>query len=593
MAKRAKLHHLAKPKLRLSQSFAWPEHRHGWAYVESIIADTMCCDDGTVLVSAIEERLYNLGPIETPWVGIVHQVPRHDLPRYPDLTRLLAHDDWKASLPHCLGLWALCDYTRQFLVENGVGVPVGVLPYVTPHDVVGFDWSGFAAMVPRRLLHIGQYQRNFQTFFDLQVPGWCKQLLKPPKWEMRSEGVIFNDSVEVLDRVDGAAYDEMLRLSIVVLDLLDAAANTTVVECMARATPICVNNVGGVAEYLGPDYPLYHDGNIEEVLHDEPRLKAAHDYLSERRSGLPTAKDFQARMQSSAVYMSLPVPKSQQTEFRSFDVTLLIAVYARLPNLRHQLTRFAHQEDPPDFEVVLWNNNPENAAELAGIVDDFRACFPIRAIDSSENIYCAMRMAVPGFSRSDTLLVCDDDVMPAPGYLRRMFDAHRSLGPDSVVCLRGHAIHDHALSVDEPEREWATEAHMTFHDQAAPECLVDFAHADNLVISNALLRRAAMYPMTHPEYVLVDDYWLSYVLGAKLGVRIHKLQAPDIVEFTDSADDPGVALYYNPLVHEQRVRLYIEHMRDGWPAHQEETASKKAVDTRSIISSDMPTKEGR
>jgi Glycosyl transferase family 2 len=565
MAKRDKLHLMAKPKLRLIQGPLWPEHREGWTYVQRILAEELCCDDGIAFVSSIEERLYNEGPITEPWVGMVHQVPVHDLPRYPDLTRLLQRDDWQASMKHCLGLWTLCDYNRVFLEQAGVNVPIGVLPYVTPLDRPKFDWDTFQSS-PRRLLHVGQYLRNFQTFYDLKLTGWEKLLLTPPKWGLRSEGLAINDSVTLLDRVDDESYDRLLAESVVALDIRDAGATTTIVECMARTTPICINNVGAVGEYLGVNYPLYHDGNISDVLQDDERIRAAHEYLAEKRETMPSAQDFVEHVQSSAVYMSLPLPKSQQIMFPQFELTVLIAVFARLHSLREQLERLAAQDNPPTFELILWNNKPENAAEVARICLDFRQFFPIRVIDCSDNIYCAMRMAVPAFARAATLLFCDDDVLPEPGYLRRMYEAHQRLGARSAVCVRGHVIHGHSLNTDNPESAWVTEEHMTFFDQEAPECIVDFAHADNFVIAAAVLREASTIPMTHPEYVLVDDYWLSYVLNRHLGVAIHKLQAPDILSFTPSADDEGVALYHNPHVHEQRVRLYIEHMRAGWPA---------------------------
>jgi hypothetical protein len=569
MTKREKLHLMARPKLRSVQGPLWPEHREGWTYVENIIADQLCCEDGVAFVSSIEERLYNEGAITEPWVGVVHQVPYHNLPTYPDLHRLLQREDWKISLRHCLGLWTLCNYTRSFIEQSQVDVPIGVLPYVTPLDRPGFNWDNFRS-APRRVLHIGQYLRNYQTFYDLKLPCWEKLLLLPPKWEKRGEGIVLNDSVKLVDRVDDDSYDQLLAECVVALDMRDAGGTTAVVECMARATPVCINNIGAVSEYLGADYPLFHDGNIAEILTDDARVYAAHEYLLEKRETLPDAADFVAHVRSSAVYMSLPLPKSQQRTFPRYDLSVLIAVYARLPGLREQLERLARQDNAPTFEVILWNNKPENAAEVAHVCRDFHDLFPIHIIDSSENIYCSMRMAVPAFARSDALLFCDDDVLPEPGYLRRMYDAHQRLGPRSAVCVRGHVIHEHLLNVDDPEREWATEEHMTFHDQAAPECTVHFAHADNFLISAQLLREASTVPMTHPEYVLVDDYWLSYVLNRHLGIAIHKLQAPDILSFTPSADDANVALYHNPLVHEQRVRLYIEHMRAGWPGGVDE-----------------------
>lgn len=54
-------------------------------------------------------------------------------------------------------------------------------------------------------------------------------------------------------------YDELLTKNIVFIDLFDAASNNTIVECIIRNTPIIVNKVGGVSEYLGNNYPLYFD----------------------------------------------------------------------------------------------------------------------------------------------------------------------------------------------------------------------------------------------------------------------------------------------------------------------------------------------
>jgi Glycosyl transferase family 2 len=553
------------PKLRLERSFAWEHHREGWGRVEALVRRHLACPDGVLFVSAVEDQLFYRGPILEPWVGVVHQVPHHDLPGFPDVERLLQLKAWRASEPHCLGLWTLTDYVRRFLRDRGIRVPVGVLPYPTSRDVPSFDWERFTARDRPRLLHVGEFLRDYQAFFDLEVPGWQKQMLEPTDWSIRARGIRANDSVQVIPAVGNEAYDQLLTESVVFLHLRDAPANTVIVECIARATPVCVNRVGGVAEYLGSGYPLYHDGDAPRLLREPGRIRDAHAYLLEHRERVATDEEFLEKARSSAVYVSLPTPPSRQGAFRRFDVTVLVAVYARLRNLREQLDRFARQEDAPDFEVVLWNNDPRNAPHVDQLVRERSADLAIRVIHSSDNIYCAMRLAVPAIARSDVLLVCDDDVFPSPRYVRTLYDAHQRLGPDAAVCLRGHVFHPHRLDPDDPDRVWRREEHMTFHDQAAEECVVDFAHADNLVITMDLLRRASLHAMTHAEYVLVDDYWLSYVLSARLGATCRKVQAPDLFRFTDCADDPDVALYHNPRVHEQRVRLYVEHMRAGWP----------------------------
>jgi hypothetical protein len=75
-------------------------------------------------------------------------------------------------------------------------------------------------------------------------------------------------------------YDEYLSKNIVFIDLFDAAANNTVLECIVRKTPIIVNKLPGVMDYLGENYPLYFS-HLDEVPHllTEEKLLQAHEYL--------------------------------------------------------------------------------------------------------------------------------------------------------------------------------------------------------------------------------------------------------------------------------------------------------------------------
>ncbi len=68
---------------------------------------------------------------------------------------------------------------------------------------------------------------------------------------------------------------------IVFLDLKDASVNNTVLECIARSTPLIVNRHPAVEEYLGVDYPLFYESldQVEELSKDISVLKAM-DYLN-------------------------------------------------------------------------------------------------------------------------------------------------------------------------------------------------------------------------------------------------------------------------------------------------------------------------
>ena len=56
----------------------------------------------------------------------------------------------------------------------------------------------------------------------------------------------------------------LLCRNIAFVELHDAGANNTVVECIARATPLLVNKLPSVVEYLGAGYPFYYD-SLEEA----------------------------------------------------------------------------------------------------------------------------------------------------------------------------------------------------------------------------------------------------------------------------------------------------------------------------------------
>jgi hypothetical protein len=47
-------------------------------------------------------------------------------------------------------------------------------------------------------------------------------------------------------------------------NLEDANAHNTIVECIKFNTPIIINKLPAVVEYLGEDYPLYYK-NVDEL----------------------------------------------------------------------------------------------------------------------------------------------------------------------------------------------------------------------------------------------------------------------------------------------------------------------------------------
>lgn len=292
----------------MGHRFGWTHHRHGWGFATNLIDRMFCSERGTLFINAVEDQLLYRGAVDEPWVGILHQVPKTAIPDFPDLERFLKMPAWLESKPYCLGLWTLCDYTRKYLLSADVGVPVEPLPYPVPDEMPQFDWDRFKSRHRPRLLHVGEFLRDYQAFFDLDVPEWDKHFLIPEDWKEKRPLLQLNDSVALIQPLDGQEYDQVITESVVYVKLFDAPANTLVLECIATATPICVNRVGGIVEYLGEDYPLYMNGDTRMLLSDEGRLKAAHNYLKGRRDDYVNPAKFHAALTRSSIFCSLPCP---------------------------------------------------------------------------------------------------------------------------------------------------------------------------------------------------------------------------------------------------------------------------------------------
>jgi hypothetical protein len=88
--------------------------------------------------------------------------------------------------------------------------------------------------------------------------------------------------VEYVGSLEDAAYDHLLAENIVFLELIAAAANNTIIECIARNTPIVVNRQAGPEWYLGPTYPLFYESfDAIRSLITMDRIVAAHEYLKQ------------------------------------------------------------------------------------------------------------------------------------------------------------------------------------------------------------------------------------------------------------------------------------------------------------------------
>jgi hypothetical protein len=95
-------------------------------------------------------------------------------------------------------------------------------------------------------------------------PPCCDSAVEwPANWAARIAIIetklrINYESVTRISTLSNQDYDALLSRSVVFLNLLDCSAANTIVECMMRNTPVIVNSLPAVQEYLGPLYPGYY-----------------------------------------------------------------------------------------------------------------------------------------------------------------------------------------------------------------------------------------------------------------------------------------------------------------------------------------------
>jgi hypothetical protein len=558
------------PKLRLVKPVFWDHHRGGWRYVVDLLSTYLHTPDGTRVVTAVEELIYSGEVIHEPWVGFIHEVPRHNRP-FPDLERLVNIDTWKANVQTCRGLWTLTRYQKDYLGKFNLPFPIAKVYYPTGGVTKHFSFPRFIASRPRKLLFIGEYLRRFEDFYHLHAEGYDKRLLLCSNLE--TDGRSADGSVTFVPYLDADEYDDLLQESVVFLSLEDAPANTTIIECIARGTPILVNRVGAVAEYLGANYPLYYRdlSDAARKLADMDCIAAAAVHLKHSLVRRFIQKDyFLDTIENSSVYRNLPTPRSVSA-FKSYDLSICICSFKRVENLSRILDRLTQQDGRFSFEVFIWNNNRAALSEIQSIADEFANRLDLRVIHSMENYYCLPRLAIVPLMRSELLMVLDDDVEPTTGYLDLFLAKYREYGPNVVLCARGHCFDPHELDDEDPGATWQQDLNLEFLNEYREDRLVHFFHADNCLLPRPILRAVLQYAMERNEFILVDDYWMSYIISHHLRVPIWKIKADCAFRFFESAHDPAIAMYLSEPVCRERINFYVYHMMNRWPQRPADT----------------------
>ena len=280
------------------------DHRGGWKNVIKYLYELNVYNTNSDIVfyDLVEKDfIWEKTELNNKWFGIVHCTentpPYLDCVNTSNLFKQNSH--FLKQIHNCLFLIGLSpnvvSYLKRKLSNVNINVDVYLLnhPIDTEENIPMFSIDKFIKNHNKKIIQIGQQLRKVTSIYRLKIKNDYKKLWLTGTKDfdkltklflqecayLRIKNIKIND-VEMKYTDTFLEYDNLLVENIVFIDLFDAAANNTILECILRRTPIIINRLPATVYYLGEDYPLFFK-DINEVpdLLTRENIVNAHEYL--------------------------------------------------------------------------------------------------------------------------------------------------------------------------------------------------------------------------------------------------------------------------------------------------------------------------
>lgn len=269
-------------------------------------------------------------PYTQPWIGFIHHTFNDYINNF-NCQELLQNQLFISSLHNCKCLIVMNRCLQKeldlALTKLGMNIRVESLNHPTDFNVIPFQWTKFLSNTQRKIVQVGNWLRNIYAIYRLDLPKdslvtqkailknvnsdnyfvpndffytFAQQFVENTTTSINTfdickstwnnhhlKGMYYNllenyNSVLTIEHLPNHQYDLLLSENIIFLNLVDASAVNTIIECIVRNTPIIINRIDPVVEILGSDYPLYYDTFFQAslLLLNTNRILQAHSYLS-------------------------------------------------------------------------------------------------------------------------------------------------------------------------------------------------------------------------------------------------------------------------------------------------------------------------
>lgn len=291
-------------RLDLSNTTSFTAHRSGWQYCMSKLRH-FHSRNGILFNDFVEKDFgwnvseqYNGSlrlPYKRDWIGVWHNPPISpdwfDIANSPQA--VLQRDVFQQSLKTCKAIVCLSEYLSNWLRDK---IDVPIVTVMHPTEVPARKWhiKNYMKNRNKHVVQLGYWLRKFDSIHNLRCGSSYKKIWLAGdvnystymydiyiKTLKRAKEVKYNWAGVHMQNLPNEEFDHLLSKSVVLVNLYDSSANNAVIECVARNTPLLVNRLPAVEEYLGKDYPLYINDldHAASLLYDIDKLYEAHLYL--------------------------------------------------------------------------------------------------------------------------------------------------------------------------------------------------------------------------------------------------------------------------------------------------------------------------
>ena len=327
----------------IENTFSDKIHRSGWSYVSQNLIKKYHNENSKIFIdlyvdktflwqSTMYKQLKKI-PYTKPWIGFIHhtsglQNSSRELYSENCLENILSSQEFKLSLKKCKCLIVLSNYLKKYLETTAkIKTKIFVLNHPTEEPKLKFTMKNFKNNFDKKIIQIGGWLRNSYAIYELGIN--IKKLniskcilqgkdmdnyIKPKLFDLSEttseiKNIIIQSNIKtteicsvstnkyieglfsyisssynqvhIIKHLDNDNYDKLLSNNIVFLNLINASACNTLIECVIRNTPIIINRLDAIIEVLGDKYPLFYDNMVEagEFATDIKKINDAYEYL--------------------------------------------------------------------------------------------------------------------------------------------------------------------------------------------------------------------------------------------------------------------------------------------------------------------------